>query len=636
MKRALPPTTPFPPAQEKSPPAWGYWLAEGAMADDTMQGVCYPFVSDDGKPLGNTVQEALHVAWALSEVPKENSETEELIKLMRLKRSADNTDSVYSDIAKNGDEDVLLDDVESGLGFKIAVPPVPHPICGDDPFSARRIEHAATVSMCAFANSIDHVCTSINGIARGQTSALVEENVVSAKTALVNEMVRLLTSTSATKLDVQIAIDDIIKKYVPQCVRIHKERIKGSIRGVVSLSRVCAVANKEGDDLEREIQNHYSALQEVCSQPPLELEQQMAERGLSMSILCSCFVEASGTVAGCRMLRPSLGGIAHTLQEYFSAVGEDFGFACASTLNLLKRFASTPDTSEVWHAIDLEEVGSVSFTAAARISSLNDMQHMPCPSHTSAGKGFVLMKSKNCGNGLRTARMLHAVSMAASKANVLVPRTFKSSIVLASIARFRSDAFFHLRGALDTVNFNPGSKKCTKSSVPEDINVYIPKEFVPRTIDPSMERDFEIMVAFLKTLPTVAGVISLKQINESVRALGGSFSSHRDSSLIQVVSHIARKVLQKIHAGVYDDYVLEYVASVPGVSGGGFVRMDGNGSKVLRNWLSDLISNVERGNDDAVKKWHASRSSRSRAKNAGLRSHKSRCSKGNSRATRIK
>ena len=144
------------------------------------------------------------------------------------------------------------------------------------------------------------------------------------------------------------------------------------------------------------------------------------------------------------------------------------------------------------------------------------------------------------------------------------------------------------------------------------------------------------MVAFLKTLPTVAGVISLKQINESVRALGGSFSSQRDSSLIQVVSHIARKVLQKIHAEVYDDYVLEYVASVPGVSGGGFVRMDGNGSKVLRNWLSDLISNVERGNDDAVKKWHASRSSRSRAKNAGLRSHKSRCSKGNSRATRIK
>ena len=86
MKRALPPTTPFPPAQEKSPPAWtGYWLAEGAMADDTIQGVCYPFVSDDGKPLGNNVQEALHVAWAISEVPKENSETEELIKLMRLK-----------------------------------------------------------------------------------------------------------------------------------------------------------------------------------------------------------------------------------------------------------------------------------------------------------------------------------------------------------------------------------------------------------------------------------------------------------------------------------------------------------------------------------------------------------------------
>ena len=171
----------------------------------------------------------------------------------------------------------------------------------------------------------------------------------------------------------------------------------------------------------------------------------------------------------------------------------------------------------------------------------------------------------------------------------------------------------------------------------EDTNVYVQKEFVPKTVDPCMERDIQILVAFLKTVPSIASVISLKQINESVRALGGSFSSQRDSSLVQVVSHISRKVISKIHDEVRDDYALEYVPSVPGVSGGGFVRMDKEGSRVLRNWLSALITEVERGNADAVKKWHASRSSRSRAKTAVLSSQKPGCSKGHdSRAKRIK
>lgn len=636
MKRALPPINESPPVEKLLPPVWTGYPLVGPMEDtvqgcpvedDALHNACYPFISDNGKPIGNTPKEAMHVAWAMSEVVKDSPETGELINLMRLKRSADNTDRVYSELAKNGDEDVFLGDIEPVLGFKIAVPSVPHPVCGDDPFCAKRIEYSIGVSMCSFVNSIDHVCTLMNGVARGQTTALAEENVVAAKKALVSEMTRLLTSASATKLDVQIAIDEVTKKYVPQCVRLHKERIKGSIRGVIALSRVCAVANTEGDALEREIQSHYSALQEVCSQPPFELEQQMAERGLSMAVLSSCFVDASGS-GGCTILRPSLGGIAHTLQEFFTTIGEDFGYACASTLNLLKRYMSTPEASETWHAVDLEEAGSARATAAAAVSSLNDIQNMPCPAHTSAGRGFVIIKnSHSFGNGLRTARMLHVVSMAASKANVLIPRTFKSSLVLASIARFRSDASFHI-GALDVKP--TGAKRCARTPVQEDINVYIPREFVPKTIDPSMQRDFEILVAFRKSAPHAASVLSLRQINESVRALGGSFSNQRDSSLVQVVSHVSRKVIHKIQAEISEEYTLEYVPSVPGVSGGGYVRMDTEGSRVLRNWLHDMISSVERGDAAAVKRWHASRSSRSRAKIAGL-SQKSRCAKGDMR-----
>ena len=637
MKRALSTTVAYPPLKHAYPPfehayppiCMGHPAADGSVAYETIEDVCYPFVSENGKPMGDTKQEALNVAWAISEVPKKNSETRDIINFMRLKRSADSTDQVYTELANNGDEDVSLGDIESRLEFKIGLPSSPHPAVGDDPYWARRIEHAVSTSMCAFVNSIDHVCTSMSGMARGQTTPLVEENVVAAKTALVNQMTRLLTSTSATKLDVRVAIDDIIKEYVPKCVEIHKERIKRSIRGVISLSRVYAASNSQGTNLEREIHTHYSALQEVCSQPPLELEQQMAERGLSMSVLCSCFVEILGTVVGCTMLRPSLGGIAHTLQEYFTTVGDDFGCACASTISVLKRYASTPDTSEMWHAIDLEEIGCARSISAASNVSLNDIHHMPCPSHTSAGKGFVLIKNDhNCGSGLRTCRMLHAVSMAAAKANVLVPRTFKSSIVLASIARFRSDAFFHIGGALTDVKSSSGAKRGARSSLQEDVIVYTQKEFVPKTIAPCMERDFEILVAFLKALPTTEGVISLKQINESVRAMGGSFSKQRDSSLVQVVSHISRKVIQKIHEEVYGEYTLDYIASAPGVSGGGFVHMDGPGNRILCSWISTLINSVERGDKAAVKKWHASRSSRSRAKTAGLGPQKPRYAKG--------
>lgn len=256
---------------------------------------------------------------------------------------------------------------------------------------------------------------------------------------------------------------------------------------------------------------------------------------------------------------------------------------------------------------------------------------------------------------LRVVRFLRTLVRCAEE-GYFDPRCVKASILLSSVARFRTENRFCVHNVVEAV-IRPMQKK-TSTQCPflddnddqhahhtaevdklleedDDVTVSatsnsaspppLPTVSVvgdvvvgnsnSTTVPLKLERDYHICRAFLRTIKSEGGPVLLKNIGTILKASDGYFSGYSDRSVEQSVSHVVtKKCLPQAHVVALAHSVMEYIPCTAGQRGGGHLNFDATGAMTMKRYLETALMKMEQGDHKFAKDWHVSRSSRNKAR----------------------
>jgi hypothetical protein len=407
---------------------------------------------------------------------------------------------------------------------------------------------------------------------------------------------------------------------------------------VSALAAIAAAVSDDRDFIDI-LQMHYAAARDVCAYPPRHMCDQLAMVGLSTSVLRACFVQNSGRVVGGSSLPPSSSRVVDMITEFFRCgdVAHRFRTACVAVMNLLRVEINTPDNSDVWSGIDVMQSTSQS-VAALRIVSPESVSTLRSSAHSSHSVDLSLVVPNRACRALRAPRFLCALRKAVAN-GALVPGKLRASILLSSVARFRSDKRFRA-AAIERETLCPLADRAQQqfpfnndeySSIQQDS--ITPFQMVQ---DPALqfvsddsgqhnrhpcvplqlERDYVIMKCLQRMIPDGGGIVTLKEIGKKLMSEGGYFHDHSERSVEQSVSWVVKKCEEKAKAKMLTDGKLEYVKAATGVKGGGSLSLDAMGARGLYAFLRTTLLSMETADSTFMNAWHVSRSSRNKAKSA--------------------
>ena len=449
------------------------------------------------------------------------------------------------------------------------------------------------------------------------------------------ELTQMILSKQSTKEDMVSKISGIESRYSTLIVQTHKKEIENAFSGVSALAAIAAavIENREFIDI---LQMHYAHARDVCAYPRRHLCEQLAMVGLSTSVLRACFVQNTGRVVGGSSLAPSSSRVVDMINEFFRCgdVAHRFRAACVSVLNLLRVEMNTPDDAEIWSAVDVVESTSENVTAL-RIVSPECVSTLRGSSHSSTPVDLSLVVTNRACRALRVPRFLCALRKAVAM-GALVPGRLRASILLSSVARFRSDMRFRAatieRQALcpfaerAQIPF-PFSENEYASVRADSITPFqMVNDLTEVTVEAAtgitresrvplqLERDYVIMKCFQRMIPEDGGIVTLKQIGKTLMSEGGYFHDHSERSVEQSVSWVIKKCEEKARAKMLTDGKLEYVKAASGVKGGGSVSLDPMGARALSSFVHTTLISMENADAAFMNDWHVSRSSRNKAK----------------------
>lgn len=131
----------------------------------------------------------------------------------------------------------------------------------------------------------------------------------------------------------------------------------------------------------------------------------------------------------------------------------------------------------------------------------------------------------------------------------------------------------------------------------------------------SLKRDYHILVNLMGAVKSGINLIKVSEISNWMTLKGGYFHGHSRRSSEQAVAHVVKKCVAKALENRLDAPAIEYKKCA---AGGCAVYMEGAGGAVLLNYLREACGAMERGDSQFGKSWHASRSSRSKARSAAV------------------
>lgn len=623
-------TAPGSDPQPGSDPEMGFYWA--SMSDSVLQ-------RNEEKPVGHSAEEARVVAWMMSCFPytcddREVNALMEHVDIQRELNTKHEGQTLYSYLVAKGERDVDIAVLESD--FKHVWCFHPENKFNDDPCYLRQVAADVRRSVEAFVINLDQACMSIAGMDPGQiSSSALTEQMMKVRSCAAHELTQMLISKDSTKESMVDRIKDIEDRFSESVVRAHKKELETAFSGVTALAAICAavIQNREFIDI---LQVNFAAARDVCAYPPKHLTEQLALVGLSTSILRSCFLQPTGRVVGGSSLAPSSSRVVDMITEFFRCgdVAYRFSTACVAVLNLLRLEIATPDNSEVWSGVDVVDSTSQGVDAL-RIVSPECVSAVRGPSHSSSSTNLFLVVPNRTCRALRAVRFLCALRKAVA-IGALTPRLLRASILLASVARFRSDKRFRA-SAIERETLCPLAERAEiafpfgnseySETQNEEISPSTTGDLVFAVPEPlevqqeacvplQLQRDYAIMKCFDRMIPERGGIVTLKQIGKTLMSQGGYFCDHSERSVEQSVSWVVKKCEEKARAKMLTDGRLEYIKAAPGMKGGGSISIDEMGARALSSFLRNTLSSMENADAAFMKEWHVSRSSRNKAKTA--------------------
>lgn len=135
-------------------------------------------------------------------------------------------------------------------------------------------------------------------------------------------------------------------------------------------------------------------------------------------------------------------------------------------------------------------------------------------------------------------------------------------------------------------------------------------------------RDYNVMQALLRCLPSGCGTVQLRTLAELLREDGGYMQHHTLQMVQQGVGVAVSKVLDSAQKHLSesepDACVIEYIRATKSKRGGGEVKVNTAGSTHLAAHIRWLLGRMEMGDVDLAMGWHTSKSARQKAKRSAI------------------
>lgn len=555
---------------------------------------------------------------------------------------------LYDNLMSKGEEVVGMGYYEKKYGFLWTLDC--DNVYNDDPYFVRRVYSELEQSLVSFCITLDLTCTSLAGLGSDQTSHSAYEDIMRVRSHAANELYKLMCSSTATNDDVVAKTKDLACVYTRKHVLKYREEMNEAIAGVRALACIAASAIS-GKDINAAMQQHYAAARSVCLNPPRHLMEQMRSVGISLNVLSACFSSSGhGAMVGASSLAPPWAKAVDIVSVFFAHanVAAAFGPACVAALNLMRIECSEPDESPVWCGVEVQDATSDTVMRASCVPTFDMVQALHSPAHRGGITGkAVVVTNPSPPRALRVVRFLRTLIRCAEE-GMFNPRCVKASILLSSVARFRTENRFCVQKTntdcplLDDSDYQHAQRKAEVDklleeddddiavpasvngtsppalptvSIVADVVVGLPINVHSVTVPLKLERDYHICRAFLRCIKSDGGTVMLRNIGAILKASDGYFNGYSDRSVEQSVSHVVtKKCLPQAHAIALAHSVMEYIPCPAGQRGGGHLNFDVTGAMTMKRYLETALMKMERGDHQFAKDWHVSRSSRNKAR----------------------
>ena len=588
-------------------------------------------------PIGANKIETQQLAWMMSVTPDaDDSDIRafvERVNIQRILTGEHNGKRMYDRLLCQGEDDVNMEDYEKDYAIRWDMhhDDASH---NDDPFFLRQINTEVQKSISNFIVTLDLTCMSLAGMRPGQNSNGVLQEMMKVRNYATYELSRILMQRNATQQDVVKKTRQIAERYASESVQVHKEEMQRSLVGISAMAKIAAsVSNKS--DFEEELQLRYAEARDACCSPSHHFEDALASQNIPINVVRACFILSPVSALGASSLPPSSSRIADMVSEFFSnaQVSDRFRFACVSAMNTLRIEIGHAITSDIWSNVELAKCADMQ---TILVSKINTIYPLRPPTHCSSNPKVALTTKKNSETGIRVVRFLESLVLAA-ESGMFVPRKVKASILLATVARFRSEKRFRA-SAIDEQVLLPLSDLSGLKFPMEDVVGGVVAESIPTTttnknrnrdiapVVPStienreacvplqLERDYNIIVVFKRLVSKSGSKIFLKQIGEMLRSEGAYFEGYTERSVEQSVAHVVDKCVKGAVKIMLNEGEIRYVRAESGVKFGGHVETNSPGAIVLSDYLLTMLASMETADQTFMKEWHISRSSRNKAK----------------------
>ena len=563
----------------------------------------FQWLLEKRQPVGLTKQEGKDIAWLLTCSSAQGCTPEDaegharsLAYAVHLRREVPIAEALYRTLAGRGNDLVHAREVEEAMGCQWGE--VDITVDGQqqrlDPYFWHMLETMIRGSVSEYVEHLEASMTMIRGCEPRQLTTAAQQAMLPVRRAVAHclsqELLRRGSTTQSTVDMLQQMRNEVLPAHVEQT----SQHLRQQVRRVRALARLVATPEAQ---LEEVLYEEEALVQELFAEMPRELEEQLANRCVSLLELGMLFVPVcNGLLATASSVPPASFAVrVAVLSRWMRRCSHAISEACVSTIATLSRVADLPLAAHEWSGVEL----CIATLSDPRTHGVTPeyMVHWKPPAHMGqVGQPRVVVGQRHCTHlNLRAAR-LFSLLIDQARLGLLPALTMKASMVLPIVARFTAEGEVNYGHYVD-MQLRPFARKCevpwpedhwihrgkrrkAPSPTPSDepssplaphgqprrppllqpavAAVAVQREVVSSVlpqqgnVPPKLLRDHAILHGLCLCLQPHKSATSVRmpldEIVAMVRKVAPMLSSQSDSSLRQAVRWVTCEVIKQAHA----------------------------------------------------------------------------------------
>jgi len=546
--------------------------------------------------------------------------------------------ALYTHVAERTGTDVDVSDLETAFGFEWK-PLRVDAVRMTDPYSSRVLSDGITSSFAGLLSELDHVCSTLPGLNPGE--ATLDREVTHASNLLWHNVGRALCDPNCTQDQLGSVALSTYNEIIAGAHERARSRLMAQAEGVKALQRLCAAAT-EGRNLCEMLEMNMDHIGVVTNIPPPSLAHELTRMGVPLIALRDLLFPSHVAVPMSGAER--LANVTWWAQTYAPMIDA----AALVALPDLHLLLTQPATWRGWDGIGVWLTASEPVRIAQETGGMRAALACPNATHTYALQPYaVVATATSTSVALRVTRLARVV-LDLVGSGALRPRRVKAECLLSLIQRFEvATSFERERALLRVAELAESGEASASSGAAVDDEAAAPHppphpqsavssmgavRLMPSLLDAhrvpkSLLRDYvvvlilrdrlsacpaDVAVAYLSVAAAVAQLTSLPP---NLGEASTMIRDHSAGSLRQTVTHVMKKVEEKVREAGTTLEDLKYTktpAWVPGCTG---LALTAEGRRVLCEYLDTLVASMQPpGGPAFAKEWHCSRSAMSHAR----------------------